>query len=83
MGVIAMTTVKDTTPAPGLNLLTNDGAAALASVSRRTLPVWRVQGKGPKFIKIGRLVRYSEADVIAWIEENKRTSTSATSAPAV
>lgn len=77
-----MTTVKDTNLLTGRKLTSNQTADEFG-ISRRTLPVWRVQGKGPKFIKIGRLVRYDEADVIAWIEENKRTSTSATSAPAV
>lgn len=76
-----MTTVKDTTPSTGRKLITNDTTAARMNISHRTLPVWRVQGRGPRFIKIGKLVRYDEADVDAWLEANTRTSTSATSAP--
>jgi len=40
-----------------------------------TLEVWRCQGKGPAFKKFGRLVRYSRADVAAWIEQQTRTHT--------
>lgn len=36
----------------------------------------RWAGEGPKFIKLGRHVRYRADDVLAWIEENVRTSTS-------
>lgn len=31
-------------------------------------------GEGPRFIKLGRHVRYRADDVLAWIEENARTS---------
>lgn len=35
----------------------------------------RWAGEGPRFIKLGRHVRYRADDVLAWIEENARTST--------
>lgn len=35
----------------------------------------RLEGSGPPFIKIGRAVRYSAADVLGWLSENQRTST--------
>ncbi|WP_083632953.1 helix-turn-helix transcriptional regulator [Chromohalobacter japonicus] len=35
----------------------------------------RWAGEGPKFIKLGRHVRYRADDVLAWIEEQARTST--------
>lgn len=35
----------------------------------------RWAGEGPRFIKLGRHVRYRADDVMAWIEENARTST--------
>jgi hypothetical protein len=41
-----------------------------------TLEIWRVQGRGPKYIKVGRLVRYRESDLDAWLEGRTRTSTS-------
>ena len=36
----------------------------------------RWAGEGPPFIKLGRHVRYRVDDVLAWIDENARTSTS-------
>ncbi len=41
-----------------------------------TIEGWRVKGIGPKFIKIGRLVRYRRSDVDAWLESQTRNSTS-------
>jgi len=35
----------------------------------------RWAGEGPKFVKLGRHVRYRADDVLAWIEGNARTST--------
>lgn len=36
----------------------------------------RLAGLGPKFLRIGRLVRYRKADVEAWLESRSATSTS-------
>jgi len=41
----------------------------LLSQSDSTLERWRREGKGPRFIKIGRSVRYRESDVEAFLEE--------------
>lgn len=57
-------------------LLTNDQAAALLGLSPETLPVWRVRGRGPQHIKVGRLVRYRESDLQAWLDAQTRASTS-------
>jgi len=35
----------------------------------------RWAGEGPRFIKLGRHVRYRADDVLAWIEKNAHTST--------
>lgn len=35
----------------------------------------RWAGEGPRFIKLGRHVRYRADDVLAWIDANTRTST--------
>lgn len=45
-------------------------------LKENTLEIWRVQGRGPRWIKIGRLVRYDEADLDAYLESQTRTSTS-------
>lgn len=35
-----------------------------------TLQNWRWSGKGPRYVKVGRLVRYNLADVLAWLAAN-------------
>lgn len=35
----------------------------------------RIEGTGPAFIKIGKEVRYHPADVVAFIDASRRTST--------
>ena len=44
-------------------------------IGTKALEKWRLQGKGPRFIRCGKLVRYDEADVLAWIEQQKRSNT--------
>jgi len=46
-----------------------------------TMRVWRMQGKGPRFHKIGALVRYDEAVLERWIADQMRSSTSQKAAP--
>jgi predicted DNA-binding transcriptional regulator AlpA len=49
--------------------------AALAGrlgISRSTLQSWRYAGRGPRFIKLGRLVRYRVSDVDAYLVANTR-----------
>lgn len=41
-----------------------------------TMEGWRVQGVGPRFIKLGRLVRYRVEDLDAYLEAQTRQSTS-------
>lgn len=53
-------------------ILTPEEAAARLHLSQGTLKKWRIAGKGPKFIRLGRnRVRYAAADLIAWLEINK------------
>lgn len=57
-------------------LLIDEGAAAqMLCCQVKTLQAWRCQGKGPAFIKIGRLVRYNALTVEAWIKERMVRST--------
>ena len=60
----------------GTRLLTTEEAAERLCLSARTLERYRASGEGPKFRKIGRWVRYTVADLEAWIESRKRSSTS-------
>lgn len=43
-----------------------------------TLAFWRHSGTGPKYMKLGRLIRYRKCDVQAFFEASLRTSTSQT-----
>jgi predicted DNA-binding transcriptional regulator AlpA len=61
--------------------ISNNQAAALLGITPNTLKFWRHKGRGPTFIKLGDSpqagVAYDEADVIAWREARKFSSTSA------
>jgi predicted DNA-binding transcriptional regulator AlpA len=57
-------------------LLNSKKAAAFLRVSERTLERLRTAGDGPKYVKFGMVVRYDPADLLAWIEGQKRESTS-------
>lgn len=46
--------------------------AARLGVSRSTLQSWRYSGRGPRWIKLGRLIRYRIADVDTFLEANTR-----------
>ncbi|MCP4102958.1 MAG: helix-turn-helix domain-containing protein [Lentisphaerae bacterium] len=43
-------------------------------VAEATLRGWRVVGKGPKYVKCGRWVRYSEKTIANWIESQTVTT---------
>lgn len=42
--------------------------SAFTKVSLPTLARYRADGTGPKFIRIGRSVRYRREDVLAWLD---------------
>ncbi|RIK83076.1 MAG: excisionase [Hyphomicrobiales bacterium] len=49
---------------------------AYVGLSQQTLARWRHEGKGPEYVKIGRLVAYSAGAVRQWLEQMRRASTS-------
>ena len=53
-------------------LLTQTEVAARFQVRPRTLEQWRYLGQGPTYTKVGRCVRYAEADLEAWVESRRR-----------
>ena len=61
-----------------LDFKTTAEAAEIMGLKKGTLEVWRYQGKGPLYHKIGRLVRYTGADIEAFINGSRRRSTSDT-----
>jgi predicted DNA-binding transcriptional regulator AlpA len=58
-----------------MNLLSLDHVIDLTGLSRSSLAKKRCDGSGPAFYKIGRAVKYEQADVESWIKSRRRTST--------
>jgi Helix-turn-helix domain len=56
-------------------LLTPWEAAAALRCSRTTLVHWRTTGKGPRFLRLGRHIRYRPADLEIFIASITRRST--------
>lgn len=52
-------------------------AAHFLRVSTRTLQSWRVSGRGPAYLKIGRAVRYDRGTLTQWLVSQTRASTAA------
>lgn len=57
-------------------LVNQKQAAHALGISERTLERHRVGGTGPRWARLGRLVRYRLADLEEWVEKNLRLSTS-------
>lgn len=52
----------------GVEFLTPKQVADRLQLSEWTLSCWRSRGHGPKFRKVGRLVRYKSDDLEAWMD---------------
>jgi predicted DNA-binding transcriptional regulator AlpA len=48
-------------------LLDEKELARVLRVSIGTLRYWRGEGKGPRYIKVGQLVRYAPSDIHGWL----------------
>lgn len=59
-----------------MELVSTEEAAALLGVAPQTLSILRVQGGGPKYVKLGRRVVYDIVDLEEYVAVRKRTSTS-------
>ena len=60
---------------PGRVYLEHEVAEVL-QVKRQTMATWRHNLKGPPFAKLGRWVRYTGADLNAWLRSNIVATTS-------
>jgi len=63
--------VVRTNPAPASDKDRLEDVAWLAAhlgVPQQSIYRWRVEGRGPRGIKVGRHLRYRRADVEAWLE---------------
>jgi excisionase family DNA binding protein len=52
-------------------VLTREQAADYLAVPRGTLDIWRSRGKGPKYVRLGRSVRYRVSTLDAFLVENE------------
>lgn len=59
----------------GIKLLKQIDLENLLGLKPSTLEQMRLTGRGPKFCKIGRSVRYRVEDLTAWIAERTFTNT--------
>ena len=50
--------------------MTTREAADFLGFTAGTLRVWRSQGKGPSYYKVGRMIRYEVDDLEAWKSAN-------------
>jgi predicted DNA-binding transcriptional regulator AlpA len=50
-----------------VTLMTEQQAADILAIGVKTLQAWRVRGGGPKYVKVGRCVRYAEHDLEEFI----------------
>lgn len=57
------------------DLLDTTQAATLLGIKPNTLEIWRTQGRSPKFLKIGRNVRYRLSDIEAFLDGSYRATT--------
>ena len=51
------------------NLMTETEVAKRLSVSLASVRRWRLERRGPAFMKVGALVRYRPEDLDAWLNE--------------
>lgn len=56
-------------------LLEIDDVSAILHVSRSLLAKWRMHGRGPRFMKVGRRILYEAGEVRRWLEAQERSST--------
>ena len=59
-----------------MTLLTQRQTASVLKLSERTVERMRVSGLGPRFVRLGRSVRYRDIDVEAYIASRVVSSTS-------
>lgn len=64
-----------------VELLTGAETAKLLKLSERTLERHRLTGTGPRFVRLGRAIRYRRGDIADHIERHAHRSTSEAVAP--
>ena len=52
-----------------MQLLNEDEAAKTLSCTRAALRRWRRERRGPRFVRLGRLIRYRESDLETFVDQ--------------
>jgi predicted DNA-binding transcriptional regulator AlpA len=60
-----------------MSVLTSREAAAFLRLSPRTLNRLRVEGGGPRYLKLRRSIRYRQSDLASWLDRRSFDNTSA------
>ncbi len=69
--------MPDDVPAGGYDeLLTPDQTSARVKIAKQTLARWRVEGRGPRFVRLGNRIFYRPGDIEAWLATCVFSSTS-------
>lgn len=61
----------------GALLVDPETAARLLGLSRQTLARWRCTGLGPRFVRLGRTIRYEPAELARFIAARTHAHTAA------
>lgn len=54
-----------------MELINGHTAAEILGITEHQLRVWRMQSKGPAYVKIGWAVRYYLNDLKAWVDAQR------------
>ena len=77
-----MNPVFETLPSAMGEILLNEIQAGrylggkMSPVSPRTMQRWRMEGRGPAYVRVGRLIRYRQSALSEWLDLQQRCSTS-------
>lgn len=69
IGIVPNDATARTTPT---DLIDEAALCERLQVSRSTVQSWRYTGRGPRYLKIGRLIRYRNVDVNAFLNASMR-----------
>jgi len=59
-------------------LIDQRAMSKILRITTKTAEAWRSRGGGPRYVKVGALVRYRKSDIAEWIERRTIDSTSCT-----
>jgi excisionase family DNA binding protein len=60
-------------PTPEPEFLTTREAAVILGVTPKGLEQMRAEGRGPRFVRVGRAVRYRRADLVRTVTPDQQT----------